>query len=164
MEVERPTTILKCFTFQTHKGTVQQSGDDGFVEVTFTPEREGTMQIFVKSLTGKMITIRCDNDTSIYNVKRKIDRLEHVPPIHQRLIYNGRHLGDDKTLSEYNIQKEATLHLVLTMWGGGKLNGEAFEGLFCFVSLLFYSLFIFIFSSDHLNSGDSHLGCVASWV
>lgn len=90
-------------------------GDYGIQTGSVLELDEGGMDIFVKTLTGRTIGLDVEPTDTIEDVKRKVQEYEGVPPACQRLIFVGQNLEDDRTLSDYNIQRRSTLHYVIRL-------------------------------------------------
>ena len=102
-------------------------GDDSTLHLVL--RLRGGMQLFVKTLTGKTVSIEVEEGESIEDVKAKIAEKEGIPPEQQRLIFGGQQLQDSKTLDDYDVGDDSTLHLVLRLRGGDTAKNKVMKAL-----------------------------------
>jgi ubiquitin C len=86
------------------------------------------MQIFLKTLTGRTMTLNVETNDTIEEVKRRITEKEGIPASEQRLIFGGKNLESERTIADYNIQKESTIHLILRLRGGMQVFVKTLTG------------------------------------
>jgi ubiquitin-large subunit ribosomal protein L40e len=101
------------------KTLVDQSGSTVFMlTVKGAQYTERPYEVYVKSLQGKTMSLMADARDTIATIKAKIQEREGIPPSQCRLLFGGKNLEDERTLAEYSIQKESTLHLSIRLSGG----------------------------------------------
>lgn len=84
--------------------------------------REGEFQLFIKSISGKTRTVNVTTNTTVADLKRQIQEKEGINPEEQRMIWAGKNLEDTKTMADYNLVSNSTIHLVLRVRGGKNGN------------------------------------------
>lgn len=88
------------------------------------PPQQQQFQLFIKSINGKTRTLMVEPTTTVGELKRQMQEKEGINPDEQRMIFAGKNLEDTKTMADYNLQAESTVHLVLRVRGGDPLTSE----------------------------------------
>lgn len=107
-------SLTSATPFLTNTNKMVASPTSKFLSQTLNIPRGG-MQLFVKTMTGKTVSIEVEEGESIEDVKAKISEKEGIPPEQQRLIFGGQQLEDAKTLEDYGVGDDDTFHLVLRL-------------------------------------------------